>query len=86
MPISDKQIQKAKKLQKQTFMAFEKIDDKSECLVDDTNATSIATKEIVEQQPHQRKKDQNQYPRKTLYGVSIIQNNNDNGPDDCYRQ
>ena len=38
MPISDEQLVDAKNLQHQTFMAFEKIDDKSECLVDDANA------------------------------------------------
>ncbi len=45
IPISDKQIAEAKRLQKQAFIVFEKIDDKSESFVDDTNAalSSLST-------------------------------------------
>ncbi len=38
IPISQEQLTDAKRLQKQMFMAFEKIDDKSQSIVDDTTA------------------------------------------------
>ena len=38
MPVSQKQLDDAKKLQFQLFKAFEKIDDKSESFVDDMSA------------------------------------------------
>lgn len=38
IPVTQKQMEDAEKLQKQVFRAFETIDDKSESFVDDTDA------------------------------------------------
>lgn len=45
--ISPQQLEDAKVFQKQVFTAFEKIDDKAESFVDDTNAALNSTKQIV---------------------------------------
>ena len=45
--ISPQQLEDAKIFQKQVFTAFEKIDDKAESFVDDTNAALNSTKQIV---------------------------------------
>ncbi len=45
--ISKEQEKEAKKLQKQAFIVFEKIDDKSESFVDDTNAALSSASAII---------------------------------------